>query len=84
MLIQNQCDHLDLDHYAGDQQSPENRHTPSCGVFLSSTCYQALSTPGLLQTFTLRKRSELPMTDTELKLIAAAAIIGDNSRPNTG
>jgi len=31
-----------------------------------------------------RRRSALPMTDTELKLIAAAAIIGDSSRPNTG
>ena len=30
------------------------------------------------------RRSELPITETELKLIAAAAIIGDSSRPNNG
>ena len=30
------------------------------------------------------RRSELAITDTELKLIAAAAIIGLSSRPNTG
>jgi len=28
--------------------------------------------------------SELPITETELKLIAAAAIIGDNSIPKKG
>lgn len=33
---------------------------------------------------TLRSRNALPITDTELKLIAALAIIGLNSRPNTG
>src|SRR5688500_5551024 len=33
---------------------------------------------------TRRSRSALPMTDTELKLIAAAAIIGDSSTPNSG
>ena len=32
----------------------------------------------------LRSRSALPITDTELKDMAAAAIIGDSSRPNTG
>ena len=30
------------------------------------------------------KRSELPITDTELKLIASAAIIGDKRIPKTG
>ena len=84
MVVLNQCDHLDLDHYAGDQQCPENPHTRSqVNSCLPPASMYDLS-PGLLQTFTLRKRSELPMTDTELKLIAAAAIIGDNSRPNTG
>ena len=33
---------------------------------------------------TRRRRSALPITDTELRLIAAAAIIGLSSRPNTG
>ena len=31
-----------------------------------------------------RSRSALAITDTELKLIAAAAIMGDKSRPNHG
>jgi hypothetical protein len=31
-----------------------------------------------------RNRSALAITDTELKLIAAAAIIGDSSRPKAG
>ena len=34
--------------------------------------------------FTRRSRSALVITDTELKLIAVAAMIGDSSRPNTG
>jgi hypothetical protein len=33
---------------------------------------------------TLRRRNALPMTDTELKLMAALAIIGLSSKPNTG
>jgi hypothetical protein len=36
------------------------------------------------QIFTLRIRSALPMTDTEKKLMAAASIIGLNSRPKAG
>jgi len=31
-----------------------------------------------------RNRSALPTTDTELRLIASAAIIGESSTPNTG
>ncbi len=31
-----------------------------------------------------RSLRELLITDTELKLIAAAAIIGDSNKPNTG
>lgn len=31
-----------------------------------------------------RKRSALAITDTELKLMAAAAIMGESSRPKTG
>lgn len=34
--------------------------------------------------FVLLKRSAFTTTDTELKLIASAAIIGDNNKPNTG
>jgi hypothetical protein len=33
---------------------------------------------------TLRSRNALVITETELKLMAAAAIMGDNKRPNTG
>ncbi len=33
---------------------------------------------------TLRKRSALLTTDTELRLIASAAIIGDSTMPNHG
>ena len=32
----------------------------------------------------LRRRSAFPMTETELKLIAAAAIAGESSKPKTG
>lgn len=32
----------------------------------------------------LRNRKEFAITETELKLIAAAAIIGDNNNPKTG
>ena len=37
-----------------------------------------------LQIFTLRKRKALVMTETELRLMASAAIIGDNSQPVNG
>ena len=36
------------------------------------------------QSLTERSLSALAITDTELKLMAAAAIIGLSSRPNTG
>ena len=32
----------------------------------------------------VRKRKAFAITETELKLIAKAAIIGDNNNPNTG
>jgi len=32
----------------------------------------------------LRRRSALPMTETDERLMAALAIMGDSSRPNTG
>jgi hypothetical protein len=32
----------------------------------------------------VRKRKALPITDAELKLIARAAIMGDNSQPVRG
>jgi hypothetical protein len=34
--------------------------------------------------FVTRSRNALPITDTELRLIAAAATMGDSSRPNIG
>jgi hypothetical protein len=38
----------------------------------------------LIQSFTPRNRNAFAITDTELKLIAALAIIGLNSHPKTG
>jgi hypothetical protein len=38
----------------------------------------------MVYNFTCLSLSELLITDTELKLIAAAAIIGDNSIPKNG
>ena len=39
---------------------------------------------GNFYSFTFRKRSALLITETELKLIAAAAMIGLSSNPNLG
>ncbi len=40
--------------------------------------------PARPHSFIPRRRSEFPMTETEDRLIAAAAIIGDSSTPKTG
>ena len=40
--------------------------------------------PGRTYNFTFRNRNEFAITETELKLIAAAARIGLSSNPNTG
>jgi hypothetical protein len=37
-----------------------------------------------VHSFAFRNRSEFPITETELKLIAAAAIIGLSSNPKNG
>ena len=39
---------------------------------------------GTVHAFTRRRRSAFPITETELKLIAAAAIMGLNSKPEKG
>ena len=39
---------------------------------------------GFDQILVLRKRNALPITDTELKLIAPAAIMGDSNNPKIG
>ena len=46
----------------------------------------ALNDAGMLANYRsiFRNRSALAMTDTELKVIAALAIIGLNSNPNAG
>jgi hypothetical protein len=44
--------------------------------------YQKLALIGYMCA--LRNRRAFPITDTELKLIAAAAIMGDSSSPKTG
>jgi len=43
-----------------------------------------MTVSGGVYSFTFRNRSEFVITDTELKLIAAAARIGLSSSPNTG
>ena len=48
---------------------------------LSATTGGFLAAP---QTFSLRSLKAFPITDTELKLIAAAAIIGESRSPNAG
>ena len=53
------------------------RDDKSDGLFRSSIWEATYS-------LTFRKRSEFVITDTELKLIAAAARIGLSSSPNTG
>jgi hypothetical protein len=51
-----------------------------CAALLAVTIAQLLQA----ESFARRSRNALPMTDTELRLMAAAAIIGESSRPNTG
>jgi hypothetical protein len=43
-----------------------------------------MTVSGGVYSFTFRNLSEFVITDTELKLIAAAARIGLSSSPNTG
>jgi hypothetical protein len=40
--------------------------------------------PPAIHSFVVRSLRALPITDTELKLMAAAAIIGLRSKPNAG
>ncbi len=44
----------------------------------------SIATPNRCHKASLRKRSALPMTETDERLMAALAIMGDSSRPNTG
>ena len=60
---------------------------PSGTVQLQAGCAHLLLMMSLLlchYNATLRNRSALPMTDTELKVIAALAMIGLSSRPKKG
>ena len=50
----------------------------------SRSCSEAAANPRSAQTVARFNRSAFVITDTELKLIAAAAIIGLSSQPNTG
>jgi hypothetical protein len=56
---------------------------PIAGCLLS-TVNCRLSTVNCHYSASFRKRSALLITDTELKVMAAAAIIGLNSNPNAG
>jgi len=49
-----------------------------------SSCEDRPTIPAMRQRFPPRSRNALPTTDTELRLIASAAMIGDNSNPKTG
>ncbi len=47
-------------------------------------CQSAPAVDGRTQSFTRRSRRALPITDTELRLIAALAIIGESKSPKNG
>lgn len=53
-----------------------------CSLEYASACGTSRG-PKLHRT-ALRRRSALVMTDTELKLMAAAAMMGESSQPNNG
>jgi len=66
------ADNVDRFTIAGPGQSPTKpQPTPNSSALAS---YSRAN----------RKRNELPITDTELRLMAAAATIGFNNRPNAG
>jgi hypothetical protein len=68
-------------------------HSSPTGVVYGSTLRKAYATAGAIlfrcamsqsQSAARRRRSALPITDTELKAMAALAIIGLSSRPKKG
>ena len=61
---------------AAIQQPNDIVHTLMFNMFVRSEW--------LRHTSARRSRKALPTTETELKLMAAAAMIGDRSRPNQG
>jgi hypothetical protein len=63
-----------------DQHDPDEPHTAPHPGTVSRHVYLRR----IPQMRALRKRRALPITDTELKLMAAAAIIGESNSPNTG
>ncbi len=69
------------------QRAREEQKSESDGVneptHLAPSIHGSMATVAPYRS-TRRNRSALPMTDTELKLIAAAAIIGDSSSPKNG
>ena len=65
-----------------DEPKMRDNKFPCCRQCTPSACR---SYPiGLLHNRAVRKRSALPITETELRLMAAAAMIGDSSKPNIG
>jgi len=64
------------DHSPGDFESP--------GEYQRDSGDDLKSSPEFSHNFTFLNRKEFAITDTELKLMAAAAIIGDNKIPKTG
>lgn len=55
-----------------------------CNARTKNTSYSMFSGKRPIYSVVLRNRSALPITETELKLIAALAIIGLSTMPNHG
>ena len=75
----------------GDSPKTPTRRRLSLGILLVASEYlvhkrarDPRAGVALPQRISLRKRSALPITDTELNVIAALAIIGLSNKPKTG
>ena len=77
----------DNHHNRADDPLPDSAHRPSIPPDVPhgrGRGPESGPTVSLYHSVTRRRRSALPMTETELKLIAAAAIIGLSKRPRKG
>jgi len=64
---------------------PRCRHARAHGTRVQASCADARATPlAQAPVACVRRRSALPITEAELRLIASAAIIGDSSQPVSG
>lgn len=74
-------------HHKADTPLREQDHVPSISrmrPFLGSTPQQVFSQSRAAHKATRRSRSALAITETELKLMATAAIMGLNNTPRNG